>query len=398
MILPGLLAAVRRCKWRALMEVADSGSICRVECVNDPGTECRAGKVASLLQYGVCWHVLIVAIFERILKKAEPSMHKNIDLVSVAVCAMLFALIPKVAAGQTFPERAVRMVVPFPAGGGTDFIARTVAQKLSEMWKVPVVMENRPGATTVLASEIVAKATPNGYTLLITPVPFSIVPNLKLRLPFDPLKDFDRVALYNTAPLVFLVNPTVPAKNVKELIKLARSKPGVLNFGTSGNGSSNHFAGELFNSMAGVKIVHVPYKGSPPVLVDLVGGHIDVAVTTLTSAISLLRSGKVRPMAVTGLTRSASNPEIPTMDESGLKGFQAVAWNGLSAPAGTPRAIIDKINADVARVLQLPEVVARFRNEGADPAPMTAVQFDAFVRNEIQKWGKVAKLAGIRPE
>lgn len=325
-------------------------------------------------------------------------MHKNIEVATIAVCAMLFALMPIVAAGQSFPERSVRMVVPFPPGGGTDFIARTVGQKLSELWGKPVVMDNRPGATTVLATDIVAKAPPDGYTLLVTPVPFSIVPNIKSRLPFDPLRDFERIALYNTAPLVFLVNPVVPAKNVRELIALARSKPDVLNFGSSGTGSSNHFAGELFKWMAGVKIVHIPYKGSPPVLIDLVGGHIDIAVTTLTSAISLIRSGKVRPMAVTSLKRSTSMPEIPTMDESGLKGFQAVAWNGLSAPAHTSREIVDKINADVSRVLRLPDVVDRFRNEGADPAPMTAVQFDAFVRNEIQKWGKVAQLAGIRPE
>jgi tripartite-type tricarboxylate transporter receptor subunit TctC len=325
-------------------------------------------------------------------------MHRNIEVVSIAACAMLFALMPIVAAGQGYPERPVRIVVPFPAGGGTDFIGRTVGQKLSEMWGKPVVMDNRPGATTVLATDIVAKAPPDGYTLLVTPVPFSIVPNLKSRLPYDPLKGFERIALFNTAPLVFLVNPVVPAKNVRELIALARSKPDVLNFGTSGTGSSNHFAGELFKSMAGVKIVHVPYKGSPPVLIDLVGGHIDMAVTTLTSAISLIRSGKVRPMAVTSLKRSASMPQIPTMDESGLKGFEAVAWNGLSAPARTSREIVDKINADVARVLRLPDVIERFRNEGADPAPMTAAQFDAFVRNEIQKWGKVAQVAGIRPE
>ncbi len=325
-------------------------------------------------------------------------MHKNSEMAFVAVFAMLFALMPMVAAGQGFPERAVRMVVPFPAGGGTDFIGRTVGQKLGEIWGKPVVMDNRPGATTVLGTDLVAKALPDGYTLLVTPVPFSIVPNLKSRLPYDPLKDFERIALYNTAPLVFLVNPVVPAKNVKELIALARSKPDVLNFGTSGTGSSNHFAGELFKSMARVKIVHVPYKGSPPVLVDLVGGHIDIAVTTLTSAINLIKSGKVRSIAVTGLERSFSMPEIPTLNESGLKGFQAVAWNGLSAPARTSREIIDKINADVARVLRLPDVINRFQGEGADPAPMTALQFDAFVRNEIQKWGKVAQLAGIQPE
>lgn len=319
------------------------------------------------------------------------------DRVRVAACAALLVLLPATVAGQAYPARAVRMVVPFPAGGGTDFIGRTVGQKLSELWGQPVLMDNRPGATTVLGADIVAKSPPDGYTLLVTPVPFSIVPNLQTKMPFDPLRDFEPIALYNTAPLVFIVNPVVPVKTARELAALARSKPGILNFGTSGNGSSNHLAGELFNSMAGVRIVHVPYKGSPPALVDLVGGHVDLAVTTLTSAIGLIKSGKVRPIAVTSLKRSASMPGIPTMDESGLKGFQADAWNGLSAPARTSLEIINKVNADVARVLRASDVIDKFRNEGADPAAMTPDQFAAFVRAEIQKWGKVAKVAGIRP-
>lgn len=312
------------------------------------------------------------------------------------VFTTLIALWAGAVAGQAYPNRAVRMVVPFPAGGGTDFIGRTVGQKLSELWGQSVVMDNRPGATTVLGSETVARAAPDGYTLLVTPVPFSIVPHLQPRLPFDPLRDFEPIARFNTAPLVFIVNPVVPAKTAKELVALARSKPGVLNYGTSGAGSSNHLAGELFNAMAGTKIVHVPYKGSPPALIDLVGGHVDVAVTTLTSAVGLIKSGKVRPIAVTSLKRSASMPAIPTMDESGLKGFQADAWNGLSAPARTPREIVNKINGDVAKVLQAPDVIDRFRNEGADPAAMTPAEFGAFVRDEIAKWGKVVRLAGIR--
>jgi tripartite-type tricarboxylate transporter receptor subunit TctC len=315
-----------------------------------------------------------------------------------AACLLLLATACGAAHGQSYPARSVRMVVPFPAGGGTDFIGRTVGARLSELWGQPVVMDNRPGATTVLGAEIVARSPPDGYTLLVTPVPFSIVPNLQARLPFDPLKDFEPIALYNIAPLVLIVNPIVPVKTVQDLIALARSKPGVLNFGTSGTGSSNHLAGELFNAMAGVRITHVPYKGSPPALVDLVGGHVDLAVTTLTSAVGLIKSGKVRPVAVTSLKRSSAMPEIPTMDESGLKGFQADAWNGISAPARTPREIVTRINADVARVLQMPDVIEKFRNEGAEPAAMAPEQFAAFVRSEIAKWGKVIRLANIRPE
>jgi len=287
--------------------------------------------------------------------------------------------------------------VPFPAGGGTDFIGRAVGQKLSELWGQPVVMDNRPGGTTVLGAELVAKAPPDGYTLFVTPVPFSIVPSLQAKLPFDPLRDFEHIALYNTAPLVFLANPGVPAKSVRELVALAKAKPGVLNFGSSGTGSSNHLAGELFNAMAGVKIVHIPYKGSTPALIDLAGGHVDLAVATVTSAVSMINAGKARPIAVTSLKRSSFMPQVPTMDESGLKGFQADGWNGVSAPAHTPKDIVDRINADVAKILRGPDMIEKFKNEGAEPAAMTPAEFAAFIRSEIAKWGKLIKLAGVKP-
>ncbi|MCW5603749.1 MAG: tripartite tricarboxylate transporter substrate binding protein [Burkholderiales bacterium] len=313
------------------------------------------------------------------------------------VTGLLMLLPVGMTFAQAYPARAVRMVGPFPAGGGTDFIGRTVGQKLSELWRQPVVMDNRPGATTVIGAEIVAKSPPDGYTLLVTPVPFSIVPSLMGKLPYDPLRDFEPIALYNTVPIVFIVNPVVPVKSVKELIALAKARPGVLNFGTSGAGSSNHLAGELFNTMAGVKLVHIPYKGSSPALIDVVGGHVDLAVTTLTSAVGLIKSGKVRPIAITSLRRSQSMPEIPTMDESGVKGFQADAWNGLSAPARTPSDIIAKVSADVTKVLQSADIIEKFRNEGAEPAIMTASQFKKFVQDEIAKWSNVVKTAGLKP-
>jgi tripartite-type tricarboxylate transporter receptor subunit TctC len=290
------------------------------------------------------------------------------------------------------------MVVPFPPGGGTDIVARVMGQKLAELWAQPVIMDNRPGGTTVLAAEIVARAPPDGYTLFVTPVPFSIVPSLQPRLPFDPIADFEPIALFNTAPLVFVVNPHVPATSVKELIALAKAKPGVLNFASSGTGSSNHLAGELFNAMAGVKITHIPYKGSPPALIDLAGGHVDLAVTTVPSALALINGGKVRALAVTSIKRSSILPGVPTMNESGLKGFAADGWNGLSAPARTPRDVINRINADVARVLRMPDVLEKFKSEGAEPSVMTPAEFGAFFRNEIAKWGKIIKLAGVKPD
>jgi len=306
------------------------------------------------------------------------------------------ACISGVVVAQAHPSRAVRMVVPFPPGGGTDFIGRAVGQKLSELWGQPVVMDNRPGGTTVLGAEIVARAPPDGYVLFVTPVPFSIVPSLQSKLPFDPIRDFEHIALYNTAPLVFVVNPVVPAKSVQELIVLAKSKPGILNFGSSGTGSSNHLTGELFNTKAGVKIVHVPHKGSPPALIDLVGGHVDLVVTTIPSALGIISAGKARPIAVTSLKRSSALPAVPTMNESGLRGFQADAWNGLSAPAHTPREIINKINSDVSKVLRSPDVIEKIRNEGAEATAMTPKQFSAFVSAEIAKWSEVIKLMTIK--
>ena len=300
------------------------------------------------------------------------------------------------AAESAYPARPVRLVIPFPPGGGTDLIARVVGQRLSERWRQPVLMDNRPGGTTVIGAEIVAKAAPDGYTLLVTPVPFTIVPSLGQKLPFDPVRDFEPIALFNTVPLVIVLNPSVPAHTVKQLIVLGRSRPGALNFGSSGAGSSNHLAGELFNVMTGVQIVHIPYKGSAPVLADLVGGHVDLAVTTLTSAVGLIKAGKVRAIGVTSLKRSPAMPSLPTIDESGLRGYEAVAWNGLSAPARTDRDLVTRINADVAAVLQLPDVVERLRSEGAEPAIVSAATFKAFIESEIAKWAKVVQFAGGR--
>jgi tripartite-type tricarboxylate transporter receptor subunit TctC len=301
------------------------------------------------------------------------------------------------AQAQTYPNKAVRLVVPFAAGGSTDIIGRTVAQKLNELWGQPVLVDNRPGGSTVIGTDVVAKSPPDGYTLLVTPAPFTIVPSLTTtKLPYDPAKDFEPITLINTTPLVVVVNPGVPANSIKELIALARSKPGSLNFGSSGSGGSNHLAGELFNAMAGVKMVHIPYKGNAPALTDLVGGHVDLVFNGLTSALPLIKSGKLRALAVTSLARTGSLPDMPTLDELGLKGFQAVAWNGLNAPGRTPKDIIGKINADVLRVIRSPELVERLKAEGSDPVGNSPEQYSAFLRDEITKWAKVIQFAGVK--
>jgi tripartite-type tricarboxylate transporter receptor subunit TctC len=310
--------------------------------------------------------------------------------------AALMLAATSAAHAQNYPQRTVRLVVPFAPGGSTDIIARVLGQKLNELWGQPIVVDNRAGGSTVIGTDIVAKSAPDGHTLLVTPAPFTIVPSLIAKLPYDPHKDFEPITLINTTPLVVVVHPGVPAKSIKDLIALAKSRPGALNYGSSGAGGSNHLAGELFNAQAGVKMVHIPYKGNAPALADLVGGHVDLVFNGLTSALPLIKSGKLRPLGVTSLNRAGSLPQVPTLDESGLKGFQAVAWNGLTAPARTPKDVINRINADVQKVVRSPELIEKLKSEGSDPVGSTVDQYAAFLRDEIAKWNKVIKLANIK--
>jgi tripartite-type tricarboxylate transporter receptor subunit TctC len=320
-------------------------------------------------------------------------MSRSMNLPALLVVALLMA---SVAQAQSFPSKSVRLIVPFAAGGSTDIVARMLGQKLSEAWGQPVIIDNRAGGSTVIGTDAVAKAAPDGHTLLVTPAPFTIVPSLVARLPYDPHKDFAPITLINTTPLVVVVHPGVPARNVQELIKLAKASPGTLNFGSSGSGGSNHLAGELFSAMAGVRMVHIPYKGNAPALADLLGGHVDLLFNGLTSAVALIQSGRLRALAVTSLNRSQALPDLPTLDEVGLKGFQAVAWNGLSAPAGTPQAVIEKINADVRRIVHSPDIVQRLRSEGGDPVGSTVADYTTFLREEIVKWSRIIQQAKIR--
>jgi tripartite-type tricarboxylate transporter receptor subunit TctC len=300
------------------------------------------------------------------------------------------------AQAQNYPNRPVRFVVPFAAGGSTDIVARTLGAKLNEVLGQSFIVDNRPGGGTVIGTETVARSPADGYTLLVVPAPFTINPSLLPKLPYDPLNDFTPVTLINTTPLVVVVNPSVPARNIKELITLAKAKPGMLNYGSSGTGGSNHLAGELFQAMAGVKMVHVPYKGNAPALTDLVGGHVDLVFNGLTSAFPLIKSGKLRPLAMTSMRRSEVLPEMPTLDESGLKGFEAVAWNGLAGPAKIPQEAVDRLSSAVRKVLTNPEMRERLRSEGSDPVGSTPAEFAQFLRNEITKWGKVIKLSGAK--
>ncbi len=297
-----------------------------------------------------------------------------------------------------YPNRPVRVVVPFVPGGSTDIIGRTVAQKLSEAWGQSVLVDNRGGGATIMGTEIVAKAPPDGYTLLIASASFTTKMSLVDKLPYDTQADFTPITLINTTPLVLVVSPNSPAKTVKDLIALAKAKPGQLNYGSSGMGGSNHLSGELFAAMAGIQASHVPYKGNAPALTDLMGGRVDFIFNGATAVMPLVKAGKLRALGVTSRERAGAAPDLPTMDESGLKGYSAVAFNGIVAPARTPRDIIARINADAVKGIQSADTRERLKADGSDPVGSTPEQFAAFLKEEMGKWAKIIKDNGIRGE
>jgi tripartite-type tricarboxylate transporter receptor subunit TctC len=309
---------------------------------------------------------------------------------------LAFLLTTGLAHAQNYPNKSVRLIVPFAAGGSTDVIARILAPRLSEAWGQQVLVDNRPGGNTVIGTDIVAKSAPDGHTLLVTPAPFTVVPSVLTKLPYDPAKDFEPITLINTTPMGLVVHPGVPAKNLKELIALAKTRPGQMNFGSSGSGGVPHLSGELLNTMAGLKIMHVPYKGNAPALADLVGGHVDMAFNGLTSVVPFIKSGRLRVLGVTSLARTAALPEVPTLDEQGLKGFQAVAWNGLTAPARTPKEAIVRIQESSARIIKSPDLAEQLKRDGSDPVGSTTAEFTAHLRDEVVKWKKVLDRAGIK--
>ncbi|HET7093397.1 MAG TPA: tripartite tricarboxylate transporter substrate binding protein [Thermomicrobiales bacterium] len=299
------------------------------------------------------------------------------------------------ARAESFPDHSVRIVVPFPPGGSNDITARVLAQKLSERWGHQAVVDNRAGAGGNVGAELVAKAPADGYTLLLAaPGPLTVNQSLFRNLPFDPAKDFAPVALVASVPNVLMVHPSVPAKTVGELIALAKKQPGQLNFGSSGNGSTNHLAGELFKTMAGIDIVHVPYTGAAPAMNDLIGGHIPMMFDNMPGALVQIKAGTVRPIAVAGTKRAAALPDLPTVAESGVPGFEASSWFGLVARAGTPAAVLTRLTNDVDDILRMPEIEKRFAELGAEPGRVSGDAFGAFLRAETAKWSKVIKESG----
>ena len=300
------------------------------------------------------------------------------------------------AQAQTYSDKPIRIIVPLAAGGPTDVLARSIAQHLSENWGQAVVVDNRPGANTNIGTAAVAKAHADGYTLLLTVNNLTINPSLYQDIPFDSLKDFAPISLFATSPLVLVVNPNVPANSVQELIALARAQPGKLHFGSPGNGSPPHLAGAMFNTLAGVQMAHVPYKGITAAVTDLIGGQIEVMFPGSPIALAHAKAGKLRALASTGATRTAAAPELPTVAESGLPGFEVSLWYGLLAPADTPPAIVGKLHDEVARIVALPAIVKQWAALGAEPVKTTPEEFAAYLKRDIAKWRKVIRDSGAK--
>jgi tripartite-type tricarboxylate transporter receptor subunit TctC len=307
-------------------------------------------------------------------------------------------LIPGLAAAQSYPEKGVVMVAPFPAGGSVDLVARAVAQQMSETWKQSVIVANRPGAGGNIGAETVARAAADGYTLLMGTTALASSPALYRRLGYDVTRDLAPVSLVVTMPNVLVVHPSLPARSVQELVALAKARPGALNSASAGIGSSNHLALVLFNTMAGVDIAHIPYKGAAPAVADLLGGHVAMTFVPIAAAVPPVRSGKLRALGITSAARSATIPGVPTLNEAGVQGYEATSWNALLAPGATPRDTVHRIHDALAETLRVPKVREILVSVGAEPVGSSPEDFGRFLRKEMAKWGEVVRAAGLKAE
>jgi tripartite-type tricarboxylate transporter receptor subunit TctC len=313
--------------------------------------------------------------------------------------ALLLALlcVHGAAHAQAYPTRTVRIVIPFPPGGTSDILARTLAQKLTDEWGQQVIAENRPGAAGNVASEYVAKSKPDGYTLLINTVgTHAINPAIYPSLPFDPVKDFTLITNLVNLPSLLIVHPSVPATNAQELIALAKKRPGALQYSSAGSGSQPHLTAEMFKTMAGVDVLHIPYKGAGPQLLAIISGEVTLTFATAPAAVPLVRNKQARAIAVTSAERVAALPDVPTLNESALPGYVAVGWNGLAGPAAIPAPVLDKIHSAVAKIYQQPDMRERLVSLAAEPAISTTEEFTALVKSEIVKWAKAVKDSGAK--
>jgi len=298
---------------------------------------------------------------------------------------------------SSYPSKPVRWIVPFPPGGGTDSISRALTQKLSEAWGQQVIADNRPGSGGTIGLALAAKAPADGYNIVLGQLAnVAIAPALYPKLPYDGVRDFTPVTLALTSPLILVVHPSVPAKNVKELIALARAKPDSITFGSPGNGTTGHLGTEIIKTAGKVKMVHVPYKGAVPAFTGLLGGEIAVYLSSIQPALPMLKAGRVRALGVTSAKRMPTLPDVPTIAETGLPGYEVTNWYGVMAPAGVPKDILAKLHGDLVKIMKSPDVQQRFAAEGGDATPNTPEQFGAFIRNEIVKWGKAVKESGAK--
>ena len=298
---------------------------------------------------------------------------------------------------QGYPDKPIRLVCPSAPGGTTDYVARLVGQKLTEAWSKQVVVDDRPGAGGIIGTEMVARSAPDGYTLLLGSITTHAVnPALHPKLPFDPVKDFQPVSLVVSSPQLLAVHPSVPVKTVKDLIALAKANPGKLNYGSAGAGNSSHLVVELFKSITGINVTHVPYKGSGPATTAMVGGEVQMIITGVVALYPHVKSGRLRAIAVTSANRAAALPEVPTIAESGVPGFDVSSWFGVFLPARSPQPIVAKLNAEIRKMVQVPDVRQRLIDQGADPASNTPEQFAGFVKAEMLRWGKVVRDVGAQ--
>ena len=303
------------------------------------------------------------------------------------------------AAAQGFPDRTVRFVVPYPPGGFNDTLARVSAEKLTKTWNQTVVVENKPGGNTTVGNVSVAKAPADGYTILITPLPFSALPGLyRNNLPYDALKDFQPLVWAGSTMNALVVRNDLPVNNVREFLEYARRNPGKINYGSTGSGSSNHLSMELFMKMTGTKMAHIPYKGSAPAVTAMLGGEIDALFDNVPNVLPHIKAGKMKVIGVSGAQRSVLLPEVPTVAESGVPGYEVNVWFGMQVPAATPRPVVDKLNRDIVALLKDPEVVKRFRDQGVEVVASTPEQFSQLVHSEVAKWTQLIQDANIRIE
>jgi tripartite-type tricarboxylate transporter receptor subunit TctC len=315
------------------------------------------------------------------------------------LCFLAWACLAAGAYAQSYPARPIRLISPYAPGGGSDTLARIIGQWLTASWGKPVVIENRPGAAGSIGAEIAAKASPDGYTALVTPsAVLTINPHLYARLPYDPLRDFAPVTAAANSPFLLVVHPSIPANNVKELIAYARANPQRLSYSSSGNGSSTHLAGVMFAGLAGVELLHVPYRGAAPATVDLLAGRIQLRFSSVVPALPHVRAGKVRALAISSAKRYGPLPDIPTVAESGLPGFAVESFYAVVVPARTPRAIVEKLNAEIVRHLKSGETKARMAADGAEPIGSTPAELTAMIRADLARWAKPVKDSGARAE